>query len=640
MWQQLLLLLAATTACPTVFARNVVHVPGTGKSGSGPASISIKTSIRFTPITRLSGDNQSTSLSTSSMGQTLVGIVQVGTPPVSLSVQFDTGSSSFWVISSLCKSGNACPPSANSQIYNPDMSSTARTANNTILTREYGDGTTIRCLVITDTLSIAGVTISNQNICSATGINYPSPSSEDGLIGLAPPHVSDPADVFSSLRSVFTENMINFYYNRNVNSLDVNSGLVPNAGEITLGSPNPDLFSGNFSWIPIIKTSSHWAITLDSITINGKVFSASATAALVDTGTSMIYLNPTIFMAVNSVMKGVLMTNTDIYQVDCTKVKSLPPLTFTFGGNPFTLTWDKQIVVLQGRTCISVFSTSSTLPTIFGASFLRQFYTTFDYAGRIGFATPKGVVNSLQIPPTSGFQKNDAVGNRLRRGDMFIIFEAVRHFICSGTDNDVFTLNVQRQLVRSQRWFWSRRTKQLYRNRYWLTPQVRPKTVKQRHSFALMETLQTCGDSASLQKYVTRQLLDTCGFFKDPSFDQSRAHGTRYLMLARMDALWTARKAIQIGILVDTHPFSVDHCILCDQQLLSTSIAHLVVECEQVTGHCIQSGLVPAIQKSRLRLLGRALDPGVENVYTWLRGGVLNGEADLDQRWLDGDCGA
>ncbi|KAH9250720.1 hypothetical protein BASA81_011503 [Batrachochytrium salamandrivorans] len=151
-----------------------------------------------------------------------------------------------------------------------------------------------------------------------------------------------------------------------------------------------------------------------------------------------------------------------------------------------------------------------------------------------------------------------------------------------------------------------------------------------------METLRTCGDSASLQKYVTRQLLDTSGFFKDPSFDQSRAHGTRYLMLARMDALWTARKAIQIGILVDTHPFSVDHCILCDQQLLSTSIAHLVVECEQVTGHRIQSGLVPAIQKSRLRLLGRALDPGVENVYTWLRGGVLNGEADLDQRWLDG----
>ncbi|KAH9244162.1 hypothetical protein BASA81_018467 [Batrachochytrium salamandrivorans] len=119
--------------------------------------------------------------------------------------------------------------------------------------------------------------------------------------------------------------------------------------------------------------------------------------------------------------------------------------------------------------------------------------------------------------------------------------------ICSGTDNDVFTLNVQGQLVRSQRWFWSRRTKQLYRNRYWLTPQVRPKTVKQRHSFALMETLRTCGDSASLQKYVTRQLLDTSGFFKDPSFDQSRAHGTRYLMLARMDASGQQEKPFRLA---------------------------------------------------------------------------------------------
>ncbi|KAH6561617.1 hypothetical protein BASA60_011447 [Batrachochytrium salamandrivorans] len=153
-----------------------------------------------------------------------------------------------------------------------------------------------------------------------------------------------------------------------------------------------------------------------------------------------------------------------------------------------------------------------------------------------------------------------------------------------------------------------------------------------------METLRTWDCIAP--KVCHSTIIGHSGFFKDPSFDQSRAHGTRYLMLARMDALWTARKAIQIGILVDTHPFSVDHCILCDQQLLSTSIAHLVVECEQVTGHRIQSGLVPAIQKSRLRLLGRALDPGVENVYTWLRGGVLNGTKQIwTSCWLE-DCGA
>ncbi|KAH9259501.1 hypothetical protein BASA82_001257 [Batrachochytrium salamandrivorans] len=78
-----------------------------------------------------------------------------------------------------------------------------------------------------------------------------------------------------------------------------------------------------------------------------------------------------------------------------------------------------------------------------------------------------------------------------------------------------------------------------------------------------------------------QQLLETSGFFKDLSFDQSRAHGTRYLMLARMDALWTARKAIQIGILVDTHPFSVDiilnqqaHPLVPAQQSADTSTPH------------------------------------------------------------------
>ncbi|KAH6562710.1 hypothetical protein BASA62_008967 [Batrachochytrium salamandrivorans] len=178
--------------------------------------------------------------------------------------------------------------------------------------------------------------------------------------------------------------------------------------------------------------------------------------------------------------------------------------------------------------------------------------------------------------------------------------------ICSGTDNDVFTLNVQGAVGKIPALVLVSSDQTAIQEQILADTTSQTKDSQATTLVCLMETLRTCGDSASLQKYVTRQLLDTSGFFKDPSFDQSRAHGTRYLMLARMDALWTARKAIQIGILVDTHPFSVDHCILCDQQLLSTFIAHLVVECEQ-------------------------LDPGVKNVYTWLRGGVLNGEADLGQ---------
>ncbi|KAH6570625.1 hypothetical protein BASA60_007605 [Batrachochytrium salamandrivorans] len=143
--------------------------------------------------------------------------------------------------------------------------------------------------------------------------------------------------------------------------------------------------------------------------------------------------------------------------------------------------------------------------------------------------------------------------------------------ICSGTDNDVFTLNVQRAVGK------------------------------------IPALVLVSSDQTAVQEQI---LADTTSQTKDSQ--------ATTLVCSDGDST-TGGDSASLQNNYSAHPF-----------------AHLVVECEQVTGHRIQSGLVPAIQKSRLRLLGRALDPGVENVYTWLRGGVINGEADLDQRWLDG----
>ncbi|KAH6561464.1 hypothetical protein BASA62_009814 [Batrachochytrium salamandrivorans] len=137
--------------------------------------------------------------------------------------------------------------------------------------------------------------------------------------------------------------------------------------------------------------------------------------------------------------------------------------------------------------------------------------------------------------------------------------------ICSGTDNDVFTLNVQGAVGK------------------------------------IPALVLVSSDQTAIQEQI---LADTT--------DQTKDSQATTLVCSDGDSASLKNS-------YSAHPF-----------------AHLVVECEQVAGYRIQSGLVPAIQKSRLRLLGRALDPGVENVYTWLRGGVINGEADLNQRWLDG----
>ncbi|KAH9271862.1 hypothetical protein BASA83_005964 [Batrachochytrium salamandrivorans] len=100
--------------------------------------------------------------------------------------------------------------------------------------------------------------------------------------------------------------------------------------------------------------------------------------------------------------------------------------------------------------------------------------------------------------------------------------------------------------------------------------------------------------------------------------------------------LWTSKKAIQIGILVDTHPFSVDHCILCDQQLLSTSIAHLVWSCEQVAGHQIQSGLSTSNSEITTQIAGSRTRSGCGKCIYLAPRWSLKWRSRSDQCWLDG----
>ncbi|KAH9266808.1 hypothetical protein BASA83_010317 [Batrachochytrium salamandrivorans] len=142
-----------------------------------------------------------------------------------------------------------------------------------------------------------------------------------------------------------------------------------------------------------------------------------------------------------------------------------------------------------------------------------------------------------------------------------------------GTDNDVFTLNVQGHLVRSQRWFWSRRTKQA------IQEQILADTTESDQRQSSNDTRCIDGDSCEhvetlhRSKSIHSTIIGHFRVLQGSQFSSNREHMHKISdACAHGCSLEQARKAIQIGILVDTHPFSVDHCILCDQQLLSTSI--------------------------------------------------------------------
>ncbi|KAJ1328656.1 hypothetical protein BSLG_010388 [Batrachochytrium salamandrivorans] len=280
--------------------------------------------------------------------------------------------------------------------------STSRHITGQVVERFYGDGTQVECTVMSDTLTLAGVSIPNQHVCVATVAKFPSTAGISGMIGLGPPRRTDSADVFSNMKTTFNDSMVSFYYNRQVIPVTPKD-LIPDAGEVTFGTPNAARYTGDFNWFPSHPTDPHWAVTLSSIEVNGKIVTQNKhITAMIDTGTTLVILDEVTFRAINIAMDGV--RQGPVYVVDCAKVKSFPPVIFTFGKISIVMPWDQQYFVFQNKYCISVFSYieggSMASATILGAWFLRNHYVVFDYGGaRIGLATPVGDVVPVVLPP-------------------------------------------------------------------------------------------------------------------------------------------------------------------------------------------------------------------------------------------------
>ncbi|KAJ3325190.1 hypothetical protein HDV06_004980 [Boothiomyces sp. JEL0866] len=331
-----------------------------------------------------------------SLASTLVGTVGIGNPAQYFLILFDTGSSLFWVRSSNCSTSEC----KNQRSFNPIKSSSfkgSNASNNVSVT--YGDGTAVSCSIHQDQVQMGSKIIKGQNICLANSITTTT-ASTDGIIGIGPPNGQlSGADVFATLQSQNQSAIISLWYNRTQANNDGG-----NAGEISIGGINGNRLKDKINWIPLTSNRQHWYITLNTMGFgDGTIVYNSPTDVIIDSGTTVVLLPQAKFNTLNSKMGAVL--NNGLYFVDCSKAQSLPNITLTFGSYSATLTWDQQLLVdLTTKTCMSIFqpatSSLSNVGPIFGALFLKQFVSAFDYDNsRFGLSAPKDTV-LIQLPPS------------------------------------------------------------------------------------------------------------------------------------------------------------------------------------------------------------------------------------------------
>jgi len=169
------------------------------------------------------------------------GNIEVGYPPQKFQVDFDTGSSDLWLVSTLCNSTN-CDGRA---LYDPGASSTAidlkKTSNIT-----YGDSSWVFVEQYGDTVSVAGSIAYRQTLGAVLteneGFNATNFPVVSGLLGMGYQSIS----VFNA--SPFFQTLV---AQRDVARAQFSFYLADNKSELILGGTDPTRYKGDFTYLPV-----------------------------------------------------------------------------------------------------------------------------------------------------------------------------------------------------------------------------------------------------------------------------------------------------------------------------------------------------------------------------------------------------
>ncbi|VDK56102.1 unnamed protein product [Anisakis simplex] len=318
--------------------------------------------------------------------------VHIGTPPQSLEVVPDTGSSDLWIVSTSCWT-DACLGFYSSG-YTKHHFSPCNSSTFTNLEKPfrlfYGSGASSGYLG-TDVIKLDGFEYGNQTFGLANEIDQVFGSQPiDGIMGLAWPKLSS----FGALNPV--ENMLPqleqplfSVWMESSESMSSNGS----GGQITYGGYDVEHCDSHINWVPLTRKY-YWQFTIEGFELPS-FYMVGETQAISDTGTSWLGVPPKYLSTIISVIGGYYNAYYSMYVINCSVRRTAPDFTIFINGHAYNIPPDEYIVDLSlgddlcGLTIFDGSSEELGVDWILGDTFIRSVCNIYDIGNaRIGFAKP------------------------------------------------------------------------------------------------------------------------------------------------------------------------------------------------------------------------------------------------------------
>ncbi|MCJ1431992.1 hypothetical protein MMC27_001348 [Xylographa pallens] len=311
--------------------------------------------------------------------------VQFGSSGEILYMLLDTGSSETWVMGSDCKS-TAC---GTHNTFGNANSKTLKTSE-TPFSETYGTGN-VSGVVVSDTVELAGMkvplTFGSGSEVSDHFDNYPM----DGILALGrpgPSNLGGPTFLQAlDNAKLLPANIFGINLQRHVDGTT--------DGEVNFGTVDTSKFQGQLAYVDTANDQL-WEVPLDDVLVGGVACKLTGNTAIIDTGTSQLFMPPTQAKQLFAQIPGSVQADSETFHIPCDTSISIE---MVFAKVPFSISPEDYLgsPVAGGNLCEStIFGVQVEGPTQFllGDVFLKNVYSVFDSdKSRIGFGSSKAALS-------------------------------------------------------------------------------------------------------------------------------------------------------------------------------------------------------------------------------------------------------